>query len=857
MSSRYFAVPALVACMLVGRAREQTTAQSKTPAATDTNQSEVSIRSTEAAIKVQVNLVLVRVVVRNSSGKAVPDLKQEDFQVFDNGKRQKISSFNAETLESQAKTAAVVETSKEPNGGETTEIVKMPASPQRFLALVFDDLHMKAADAMAVRSAATKLFASLMPTDRVSIYSTGGDVKQDFTDDAQTLRKTLAAIVPHPAKGESELNCPNITYYQADLIVNKHDRDAIITAALDADANQCPVDIGADAQQILEQGDELTRQGYERLEDIVKHLSNMPGQRVLAYVSPGFPLPDEVMPTGSNLIGQAIRAGVVVNTIDARGLYTADALPDIGAPPQQPPSPPPLDSAVGDYQAEEGKYRMQAQFESGQVLAGLAASTGGRFFHNRNDLNVAMSEALEAPAVSYVLGFAPHNPVADGKFHKLNVKVAGRKKYQIEARNGYYAVKKPSDPEEAAKQEVREALFSQDPIAGVPLQLRTEVTQTEAISAQLTVLAHLDISGIHFQKAEGRNRNDLLLATGLFDRNGQLVDAQMKGVSLKLMDSTLERMRQEGLTFKTVFAVKPGTYTVRGVVRGSEGDPLTAQNLTTVISGAPLKGSEKKVSFQNIRWAPPNVDVPLKSLSNNPVCDLSDVLDHAGATALTLASSLERFTAQEHIDYVMLDRAGMVEAYDSGSFQYVYSIEQQPGGAVSREYRKPIRGSHLFRAMGQHIGGAAIALMFLPDLQADYEMKCEGAEDRNGQLDWVVRFQQRKDRPGRTAKVWVDEIARPAGFQGRAWISKENFQVVHLDASLLNGVPDIGLEEMTVSVDYGLVRGRSGKLSLWLPNSVVSYWEYAAHRAILAHRFSDFEFSSVETIEKIQEPQSP
>lgn len=855
MPWHWIAVLALVSNMLVSGARGQTTGQGQPPAAADSAQSEISTRSADAAIKVQVNLVLVRVVVRDSAGRAVPGLKQEDFQVFDNGKRQKISSFNAETADSQAKTAAnaVVETSEEPNGEATAAVVKTPALPHRFLALVFDDLHMKAADAMAVRAAATKLFASLTPTDRAAIYSTGGEVKQDFTDDAETLRKTLAAIVPHPVKGEGQYECPNITYYQADLIVNKHDQDAIIAAAVDAKVNGC-TDILATAERILEQGDELTRESYQRLEDIVKHLSSMPGQRVLAYVSPGFILADEVMPNSSNLIERAIRAGVVVNTIDARGLYTADVMPDISAPPQVAPY---KGDPTIDYQGMEGTFRMQAQFESGQVLAGMAASTGGRFFHNRNDLDVAMSQALEAPAVSYVLGFAPQNPVADGKFHSLKAKLANGKRYQIEARNGYYALKKPSDPEEAAQQEVREALFSQDEIAGVPAGLRTEVTQADATSAQLTVLTHLDVSGVHFRKAEGRNRNDFVFATGLFDRNGQLVDGQMKEVELKLMDSTLEKMRQDGLTFKTVFTVKPGTYTVRGVVRGSEGDPLTALNLTTVVGGMQPKRSAKNVSFQNIKWAPPNVDAPLKSFSTNATCDLSEILTRMAASALALASNLERFTAQEHIDYVMLDHVGMVEDYDSGSFQYVYSIEQQNGGSVSREYRTPAKGGHMFRAAGLQIGGATIALMFLPDLQTDYEMKCEGANERNGQLDWVVHFQQRKDRPDRTAKFWVGNVSRSGMFKGRAWISKENFQVVHLEASLVGGVPDIGLEGLAVSVDYRLVQSVSGNLGLWLPDSMATYWDYNAHRLVLTHSFSDFQLFTVETREKTQEPRKP
>lgn len=79
------------------------------------------------------------------------------------------------------------------------------------------------------------------------------------------------------------------------------------------------------------------------------------------------------------------------------------------------------------------------------------------------------------------------------------------------------------------------------------------------------------------------NRNDIVLATGVFDRNGQLVDGQMKEIALKLLDSTVERLKHRGLTFKTVFQVKPGSYIVRSVLRDAEGNHLTARNLTTVI----------------------------------------------------------------------------------------------------------------------------------------------------------------------------------------------------------------------------------------------------------------------------------
>ncbi|MGC1372493.1 MAG: VWA domain-containing protein, partial [Candidatus Sulfotelmatobacter sp.] len=564
-------------------------------------------------------------------------------------------------------------------------------------------------------------------------------------------------------------------------------------------------------------------------------------------------LPDKILPDSWEWIEHAVRAGIIVNTIDARGLYTADVMPDIAAPPQVAP----YRSSTVDYQAMEGTFRMQSQFESGQVLATMAANTGGRYFHNRNDLDLAMSQALAAPEVSYVLGFAPQNPTMDGKFHSLKVKLANGKKYQIQARNGYYASKKLVNPEDEAEQEVHEALLSQDEIVSIPMTLQAESLKADATSAQLTVLTHLDIDKVQFRKADARNCNDLLLALGVFDSNGQLVVGQMKQIDLKLRDSTLEGLSKTGLTLKIVFTVKPGAYRVRSVVRESEGGELTARNLTMVVPVKQSNDSEKEANSQNARWAPPKVDARLKLLSATPTCDLPNLLQRTGANASALASNLEKFTAQEHIDYVMLDRAGMVEEYDSGSFNYVYSMEQQKGGAVSREYRAPVKGSHVFPAVDLDIGEAAIALIFHPDLQTDYEMNCEGVDERSGHLDWVVHFQQHKDKPSRTATFRVDNVRYPASLKGRAWVSTENFQVVHLEASLIGELPAIGLQELAFSVDYAPVRSSSGNFGLWLPNHIVTYWDFDAHRIILDHTFADFQFFSIETEQKVQEPKEP
>ncbi|SRR5579862_2684921 len=584
MTRPWIAMLAVVSSLLVSVAHGQQLGQAGVPA-TGNMESEISAKDTETAIKVQVNLVLVPVVVKDSTGNAVRDLKKEDFQLFDNGKPQTVSTLSVETAETRARSAAApaeakpAETETEKANAEvpTPSVSKPLELPRRFVALVFDDSHMKVAEAMAVHAATEKLFATLTPTDRVAIYSTQGNVQQDYTADAARLRETLAAIVPHPAKGEGQYECPNISYYQADLISNKRDGEAIQVAKADALSNGCPVNLDATAQRILQEGDAQTRASYQNLEDIVRKLAGMPGQRVLVYVSPGFLVDTELLPNGWDLIERAVRAGVVVNTIDARGLYTPEGLPDISAPPQQAPK----DMAF-DYQGIEGTYRTQAQFDSGQVLQGMAADTGGTYFHNRNDLDAEMSQALAVPTVTYVLGFKPQVE-ANGKLHNLKVRVANGAKYSIQARNGYYATKKSADPEEQAKQEVTETLFSREEITGIPLQMKTEFFKSDDTFTQLSVLTRLDTRGVKFRKVDGRSCDYVVLATGVFDVNGQLVDGKIKEITLRLQDSTLQRMDQTGITVKTVFKVKPGAYVVRSVVRGSEGDQLTSQNLATEI----------------------------------------------------------------------------------------------------------------------------------------------------------------------------------------------------------------------------------------------------------------------------------
>jgi hypothetical protein len=80
--------------------------------------------------------------------------------------------------------------------------------------------------------------------------------------------------------------------------------------------------------------------------------------------------------------------------------------------------------------------------------------------------------------------------------------------------------------------------------------------------------------------------------------------------------------------------------------------------------------TEKAAKSRELVWVTHNVDAPIPSLSENPPCELSGVLEKAGASASQLATDLERFTAEERIEYKMLDRHGAPREADQGTFNY-------------------------------------------------------------------------------------------------------------------------------------------------------------------------------------------
>jgi len=554
---------------------------------------EMSAHDAPVPLRVRVNLVPVRVVVRDQRGHAVASLHKEDFQLFQDGKPQEISNFAVQTPDSLSRHVVQPQTVSDGSSSAPKAAAFLP--PSRFVAFLFDDPHLNMEDVMQARLAASRyLDGSLTATDRVAIFTVSGQNQVDFTDDRVKLHKALLQLLPRDITGSSHsdpLDCTPMDYYEADLIQNQNDAQALAVATQDTlqcDAQNDPSlasalangqvppsaisraqgQVAAEAIRIEEQGTQQSLSVFRRIEEITARMAALPGQRSIVLISPGFLYPT-LQSNFSQVVDNAIRSSVFINALDARGLYTPQLGPDIS---EHYSDPNPVAAGVRTSWSVAGQERQV------DALVSLASDTGGYSFKNNNDLGEGLRQVASAPEAYYYLAFVPDNFKFDGHYHSLKVALRTKEKFTIQTRRGYYAPLHGETPVDVAKRDIEDAVFSQEEQHGLPVALQTQFFKTDATDAKLAVLAHVDLAHMHFEKTGGRNENNLTVVAVLFDRNGNFVTGTERTLEMKLRDETLEKLSHTGVTVRTNFDVKPGDYVVRLVVRDSQAALLSAEN---------------------------------------------------------------------------------------------------------------------------------------------------------------------------------------------------------------------------------------------------------------------------------------
>ena len=557
--------------------------------------------------RVAVDAVRIDAVVTDKDGKIVRDLTADDFEILQDGKPQPVTfaQFVPILLAERANTPAPAATLRAtPIAGTAAAAAAVRREQiQRTIAVVVDDLAMSVESLYYVKRGLHDFIdRSLQPGDLVALVRTGGsmDGLQPFTTDRRVL---------HAAVDSLKWNAFSRSGVEAFTAVNQW-------MNYDGHATFAPDDFAAlDAFR----GSVRAAGSLGALNLVIHGARELPGRKAILFVSEGFVIseadrrsPDpRVRSPLDRAIDQATRAGVVIYSIDARGLQSGGLLASDNLKANAPGTGSggnvsSLDETVRGKQAERNEMRRDTQ----EGMAYLAEQTGGFAVLNSNDLGGGLARAAQDVRDYYVIGYTPEADTfaAKGKtpqYHKIvvNVKRPGLK---IRTRKEFLGVSDEdasAAPLSPAQQLVNAAI---SPFTSTDIAVRATMLPGFSPARGLFVraLLHIDASALSFVKGEdGKSAASADVLGMVFDRDGTEVAHLSTAFSAALTGQAAEDALRDGVAYTLRVPIpRPGPYQVRFAVRdrqsgkfGTAGEFIELPDIpkgTFAISGIVLRSDD-------------------------------------------------------------------------------------------------------------------------------------------------------------------------------------------------------------------------------------------------------------------------
>lgn len=452
----------------------------------------------EEVVKIEAALMQAGVTVLDRQGRFVEGLKAEQFEVLVDGRPQSLSFFEqvaAGGPEERAKLARA--------GDARARAAARPgAEPQgRGRAVIFflDDLHMSSESITSARKL-IQHFADreMREDDAAAVATASGQLGflQQLTSNRDVLRAAASRLRPWPQAG-GDGQQPVMSEYVAKAIEVEYDRGVMepYVQFLLKEGLKRPMAeslVRSRARAVLERANLLTRNMLRSLDSMMRAVSPMPGRKLAFFLSDGFLLSrteSGVSDAVRDITNAAVRSGVVLYTLDARGLATSSWLDASAGLP--------LD---GTGQVERAETR--AMTESQEPLHFLAEQTGGRALLNTNAQAAVLGRTLKETAAYYLLAWrAPADERRAGRLRRLDVTVKGRPELTVLVQRGFLEgaagapARKPSKPAKPGG-ELSAALAAAVPVREVPANLSAGYEMTEQGEALVTVLFSVPLDAL-------------------------------------------------------------------------------------------------------------------------------------------------------------------------------------------------------------------------------------------------------------------------------------------------------------------------------------------------------------------------
>ena len=253
-------------------------------------------------------------------------------------------------------------------------------------------------------------------------------------------------------------------------------------------------------------------------------------------------------------------------------------------------------------------------------------------------------------------------------------------------------------------------------------------------------------------------------------------------------------------------------------------------------------------------WRPPDIDDIKPTLEPGVTCSCAQVLAKAGQRVQELVQDITRFTAEENLFHKSLDGVGLSNHAETRKYNYAAAILSKPGSVLIEDYsedRVPQSGSPDGIAT---TGFVMLAFVFHPEIQDDFDFDCEGQGKWFGKLTWLVHFRQRSDRPNRMQAYNLTGKIYRIDLKGRAWISSDTSQIVHIEADIVNPMHEIQMLSEHQVVEYGPVPFARKSTMLWLPKNVEIYFDFRKHHYYRHYTFDHYVLFDVDVSEKVKLP---